>query len=147
MGVGLRYILNSDILPYEKSNQTIPNKFYDIHSTLSAAVKKQGRFNKKNYFASSLNINIGLVNMRNRRFGVGLDFFYDQSGPVSIINEESDACLKDYSRVGIHLLHDITFKKLTASIHLGTYMYTYNTMKEFASIRFLNLLISYYVIK
>lgn len=76
-----------------------------------------------NYRVFTLTVNHALQTGPGARWGVGLDFTYDDHAKERIDRQKDNPVLVDYMRMGAFASHDIVFDRMTVLLNLGGYLY------------------------
>ncbi len=79
--------------------------------------------NDPNYKVFTLTVNHTLQTGPGARWGVGLDFTYDDHAKERIDMQKDDPQFVDYMRIGAFASHDIVFDRMSVVLNLGGYLY------------------------
>lgn len=83
----------------------------------------QKHIDTPNYRIFTLTVNHSLQTGLGARWGLGLDFIYDELFKERIDKEKNDPAFVDYLRVGAFASHDIVFDRMSVVLNMGGYLY------------------------
>lgn len=127
VNAGLKYCLGNyqfpELRPYKKIKAEFDKK-YEFWFTYAGGVRENPPPNGKKFYVSAICINAERQFTPRRKYGAGLDMFYDPS-LRSRLRTDSTSLNDSYNfRSGIHVSHDVVFNKVAFTMQAGAYFYT-----------------------
>lgn len=124
LATGIKYYIHD----YQKVKSvpeiTEPENQNEFTVFLSGGIKSHDDLLSDMYFISSLSGDYHRIVSNKRKFGGGLDIFYDASIHRSLrADGKTPVKTTDLYRIGIHGSHEVMFKRLTLLMQLGHYVY------------------------
>lgn len=125
VNVAIRYQGDDRIENAPAHNRTRQEWLENKHRTyvLFSGGVMQRFIDDPNYKIFTLTINHALQTGPGARWGVGLDFTYDDHSKERIDRQKDNPAFVDYMRVGAFASHDIIFDRMSVLLNLGGYLY------------------------
>ena len=125
VNIGLRYYLNPQEQGFVKSKTYSKKSFYTSYFVLAMGAKSIPPAGGKIYSTPTFSINLAKENQK-RRYGFGLDFFYDSSISEKYFDNQETEFL-DILRTGIFVSHEFIISKISLVSQVGVYTFTRTT--------------------
>jgi hypothetical protein len=127
---GLKYYPGNYQQPDKKNYKELKAAFarkYEFWLSYSGGIRENPPPNGRKFYVSAFCFNAEKQFTPRRKFGTGLDIFYDSSIRARLRND-STALNESYNfRSGIHISHDVIFNKVSFTMQAGAYFYTKET--------------------
>jgi hypothetical protein len=127
---GLKYYLKDNPLPEVKPYKELKSEFkrkYEFWFTYTGGIRENPPPNGRKFYVSAICINAERQFTPRRKFGTGLDIFYDPSLGLRLKNDSIEVNESYNYRSGIHVSHDVIFNNVAFTMQAGVYYYTKET--------------------
>ena len=133
VNAGIKYYFKKPESIVKKSKEELKSLFkkkFEFWCVYSIGVRENPPPNGKKYYPSCLTINTEKQFMLRRKFGAGLDIFYDPSIGARHKDDTTNVYKSYNLRSGIHVSHDLVFNKISFTMQVGTYFYTHEKRSD-----------------
>jgi len=125
--LGLKYTFNKmdeSVKLNIEELKTVFKRKNEFGVTFSEGVRENPPPDGKKFYASAICIKAERIVTFRRKFGTGLDIFYDPSLKPRIISDSIEFKTIYNFRSGLHLSHDLVFNKVSITMQTGVYFFT-----------------------
>jgi len=127
VNAGLKYYLGDRqlpaVTPYKDLKAAFKRK-YEFWFSYAGGIRENSPPNGKEFYVSALCFKAERQYNPRRKFGTGLDIFYDPSIGSRLKNDSTVVNQSFNFRSGIHLSHDVIFNKIAFTMQTGAYFYS-----------------------
>jgi len=127
--IGLQYYFNERTYHFEPKELTPCNKDYNLVVLFSAG-SLQRTIESPHFFSSTFTINGTKQTGPKHSWGLGADFFYDESVKPELEDKNASTSLGNTLRQGLYISHDLIISRLSVITNLGAYTYYKTTPSQ-----------------